>query len=167
MMDPSTSSGPDPVYQVFTDLNDHFWINKTVLAKGRLGKEFPKTAGHYHQVKVDEKYYVAQGKGVLVLQTADKVWLVKAGAGDEVIIKPEFGHSWSNVGEDELVLFDNWSVPHSPADYAPVLKNHGLAYYLVDENGEVKAVPNQNYQNPPKPRWLTAAEFKRYSDSGR
>lgn len=159
MLDPSTSSGPDPVYQVFTDLTDHFWINKTVIPAGKIGKEFPKTMGHYHQVDVDEIYYVAAGQGILILQNDEEIFFVKAEVGDEVTIKSEFGHNWSNVGSKELILFDNWSVPHSPTDYAWVEIEHGMAYYLIEENGEIKTVPNPHYVKLPKASWLTAKEF--------
>lgn len=154
------TSAPDPVYQVFTDLGDHFWINKTVIFPGRLGKEYPKTFGHYHGVNIDEKYYVAQGKGILILQNKKEVLLIKAGVGDEIVIKPEYGHSWSNVGDGELVLYDNWSTPHSPTDYEQIEKLHGMAYYLVEEEGKIKTLPNQNYKNLPEPVWLTTEEFR-------
>ncbi len=159
-MDPDLTSGPDPVYQVFTDLGEHFWINKTVVAPGKLGQEFTKTFGHYHGVLVDEKYFVAEGTGVLVLENEKEVFLVKAGVGDEVVIKPEYGHSWSNVGKGDLVLLDNWSIPHSPTDYAQIKRLHGMAYYLVEESGEIKSVANSNYKSPPSPIWLTAEEFR-------
>lgn len=170
-----TATGSDPVYQVFTDLNDHFWINKTIIASGRLGNEYPKTFGHYHGVDTFEKYYVASGKGMLVLQkkhiegeiwtteVVDEVLLVKAETGDEVVITAEYGHSWSNVGDSPLVLLDNWSTPHSPTDYEAIEELHGLAYYLIEENGEIKALPNPNYQNLPEPVWLTATEFNQRS----
>lgn len=165
LIDSDVTSGPDPVYQVFTELNDHFWINKTVIAPGKLGAEFTKTMGHYHQVKVDEIYYVAAGKGVIILQSDEKFFLVKAGVGDKVVIKPEFGHSWSNVGDTELVLFDNWQVPHSPTDYAWVEIEHGMGYFLVEEKNEIKLLPNPKYVKLPSPVWLTAEEFSRYADS--
>ena len=154
------TSAPDPVYQVFTDLGDHFWINKTVIAAGRLGNEYPKTFGHYHGANIDEKYYVAQGKGILQLQSDNEVFLIKAGVGDEVIIKPKYGHSWSNVGDKELVLFDNWSTPHSPADYEQIEKMHGMAYYIVEDGGDTKVIANKNYKDLPSPVWMTAKEFE-------
>lgn len=157
-MDPN-ASGPDPVYQVFSQLGDHFWINKTVIAVQKLGLEFAKTMGHYHQVNENETYYVAQGSGVLILQNDSEVFLVKAGVGDRVVIKKEFGHNWANVGGGELVLFDNWGVPHLPTDYAWVEIEHGMAYYLVEENEEIKAVANPYYVKLPEPVWLTAEEL--------
>lgn len=163
MLDPDETSGPDPVYQVFTDLNDHFWINKTVVAPGKLGREFTKTLGHYHQVKVDEIYYVAGGSGVVTLQSDAEILLVKVEVGEQVIITPELGHSWSNVGETELVLFDNWSVPHSPTDYAWVEIEHGMGYYLTGEKEAISLVPNPKYAKLPSFKWLTADEFSRYA----
>lgn len=170
LLDPA-AAGPDPVYQVFTDLNDHFWVNKTVITPGRMGKEYSKTFGHYHGVDVFEKYFVAEGKGVLQLQKkhiegetwltemVNEVLLVKAEPGDEIIVTAPYGHSWSNVGDKELVLFDNWSIPHEPTDYDAIKKLHGLAYYLTEEGREIKAVTNPNYKNLPQPTWLTAEEL--------
>jgi len=165
-------TGPNPVYRVFSDLGDHFWVNKTIIAPGRLGDEYPLTFGHYHGVNVDEKYYVAQGEGVLLLQKkhleggtwipemVDEILLVTANVGDEVNIAPEYGHSWSNVGEKELVLFDNWSTPHTPVDYENIEKLHGLACYLIEEDGKIKPVPNPNYKNLPEPKWIMAKDLR-------
>lgn len=162
MLDPS-ASGPDPVYQVFDDLKDQFWVNKTIIAPGKLGREFCKTMGHYHQIKVDEIYYVVQGSGVLTMQTDDKIFLIRAQLGDQVIITPEYGHSWSNVGEVELILYDNWKVAHSPIDYAWIEIEHGMGYFLTGEKEEIRLLPNPKYQKLPSVTWLTAEEFSRYS----
>lgn len=168
-----TSTGPTVAYQVFTEIDEKPWVNKTVISSGLYGSEFPKTFGHYHGKAVDEKYRVVSGTGLLVLQKkhfdqkmwvaeqVDEVLIIKAAAGDELVITPEYGHSWSNVGQDELVLFDNWSSGHTPQDYYFIEKLHGLAYYIVDENGSPKAVPNPNYKNLPEPKWLSAEEFNK------
>lgn len=164
MLDPA-AAGLDPVYEVWTELPDHFWINKTVVFPGRLGKEFTKTYGHFHSTPVEEVYYVTQGKGILVLENEREVLLVRAEMGDEIIISPEFGHSWSNVGKDELVLFDNWSIPHSPSDYAEIKRLHGMVYYLTEKDGEIELLANPNYQTHPSPVWLTAKELSRRQES--
>ena len=39
-------------------------------------------------------------------------------------------------------------------------KLQGLAYYLIDDGGKVKAVPNPKYQDLPQPVWMSAEEFK-------
>ncbi|MCL4389880.1 MAG: hypothetical protein M1484_00870 [Patescibacteria group bacterium] len=168
------ATGPDPVYQVFKELGVDSWVNQTVIAPGRYGQEFPKTFGHYHGVETPEKYHVVSGEGVLQLQKKhlelgfwtpekmDEVLLIKAGANDELVITPEYGHSWSNVGTAPLVLYDDWTTPHSPADYEAITKLHGLAYYLTEENGAIKLMANKNYEDLPEPVWMTAEEFQRY-----
>lgn len=167
------SSGPTVAYQVFIEIDEKPWVNKTVIAAGLYGAEYPKTFGHYHGKAVNETYHVVSGTGLLVLQKkhfdqkmwvaeqVDEVLIISATAGDELIIAPEFGHSWSNIGKDELILFDNWSSGHTPEDYYFIDKLHGLAYYLIDENGTPKAVPNPNYQNLPVPIWLSTTEFNK------
>lgn len=173
LLDPK-ATGPDPVYQVFTELEDERWVNKTVISAGKIGKEYPKTFGHYHVRFIDEIYHRSEGEGVLLLQrkhfelgewaaeTVDEVLLIKVNIGDELIIKPDFGHAWVNVGKGPLVLFDNWGIKHVPEDYDMVKKLAGMAYYIVEEDGKMKAVPNSNYKNLPVPIWLTAKEFEEY-----
>lgn len=166
------SNGPEVVYWVFGEVTDEKWANITIWTTEKIGEEYPKTYGHYHGAQVDETYHVVEGEGVMQLQKkhmengewvqdqVDEVLLVKAKAGDELIIKPEYGHSWSNIGKTPLITYDNWTSGHTPADYEHMEKLKGLAYYLVGENGEVKTIPNQNYKNLPEPIWMTVEEFK-------
>lgn len=164
--------GPDTLYWVFSDVSSK-WANVTIIAPGKIGEEYPKTFGHYHPDDApDEIYHLIEGEGVLILQKehfeggilvaqkVDEVLLVKAKSGDEIVIRKEYGHSWSNVGKGILISYDNWKIGHTPADYQPIEKMHGMAYYLVEEDGAVKAVANSNYMDLPEPVWLTAEEFK-------
>lgn len=165
------SSGPDPVYWVFSEVSED-WENLTVIAEGNFNGEFAKTFGHYHGADVGEVYHLIDGKGVLLLQKkhmeegewvkdqVDEVLLIKVDPGEEVTITPEWGHSWSNVGEGPLISFDNWREGHTPRDYQVIEKLHGMAYYLILENREVKAVPNPNYNNLPQLVWMSVSEFK-------
>jgi glucose-6-phosphate isomerase len=161
MMDPNVTSGPDPVYEVFNELGNPMWENQTVIYPRKLGQEFPKTYGHYHGTAINETYTVISGTGVMVLQNRDltKILFVSAQPGDQIIITPKWGHSWSNIGSEPLVTRDDWRSGHQDSDYEFQKAHHGMAYYLIEENGEIKAVPNPNYQNLPAPIWLTAAEF--------
>ena len=170
LLDPA-ATGIDPVYQVYTDLGDPRWQNRTEIYSGRIGKEFPKTFGHYHAVADPETYRVVSGTGILVLQkkhsengivvaeSVEEVLLIRAAAGDELVITPEWGHGWSNINQETLVLLDDWKTGHTAADYQIEEKLHGMAYYLVDEGGP-KEMANPNYKNPPPVKWLTAMEFK-------
>lgn len=165
------ASGPDPVYRVFNGLGGPKWVNKTIVASGRYNQEYPKTFGHYHSTPVPEIYHQISGIGILVLQKKhsdenirkpeiiDEVFLVQPTPGDEITITPEWGHSWSNIGSEELALFDDWSSGHQPSDYEQIQALHGMAYYLTEENGQPKAVPNPHYQNLPPAQWLSAQEF--------
>lgn len=169
------SSGPDPAYWVFSEINiepEKDWANITIIAPGNYGGEYPKTFGHYHpEGAKDETYHLIEGEGILQLQKkhfengvltpekVDEVFLIKAKPGDEILIKKEYGHCWSNIGKTALISYDDWRSAHTAADYEPIEKLQGLAYYLVEENGEVKAVPNPNYMDLPEPVWLSAEEF--------
>lgn len=175
LQNPDSIGGPDPVYQVFGIEDDPEWANQTVLASGRLGAEYPKTFGHYHGSPIEETYHVVKGMGVFLLQSkkiidgqwiqsqVDQVFLIKASPGDEITITPEWGHSWSNIGEQNLVTTDNWRAGHTPSDYQVIEELHGMAYYLIDQDGVPTPVANPNYQNPPDPIWITAEEFKNHS----
>lgn len=172
LLDPNCQ-GISPVYQVYNELNDPKWTNRTEIYAGRLGTEFSKTFGHYHNVPNPETYRVVSGTGVLLLQkkhtengvvvpeTVDEVLLIRAIPGDEVIIMPEWGHNWANVNKETLVLLDDWKTGHTPTDYEIEDRLHGMAYYLVDEEGQVKEKVNNNYKNVPPAKWMSAAEFNK------
>lgn len=169
------TGGPDPVYEVHTDIEKEGWVNRTVLKSGRLNQEYPKTFGHYHTAQVTEIYKVEKGEGIMILQKkylengkwipekVEQVCLVKSQPGDEIVITPEFGHSWSNTGDVDLELVDTWAEGHQTADYEMIEKLHGMAYYLVEKDGQVEALPNPNYLDLPEPKWLTAKEFANLS----
>lgn len=167
------ASGPDPVYWVFSEITEKRWENLTVIAEGRIASEYPKTFGHYHSHPVGEVYHLVAGEGILILQKKfleDGKWLpervtevvlIKAQPGDEICITPEWGHSWSNIGDLPLLTFDDWRTGHTPRDYEAIEKLTGLAYYLINHDGQPMPVPNPNYVNLPAPIWLTAEEFKK------
>lgn len=166
------ATGPDPVYFVFNHISlQGPFVNMTIIAPGSFEGEFPKTFGHYHGVDVPEHYKVISGEGVFLLQKKafdKKMWLmeqvsevlaVHAKDGDEITIPWDFGHSWSNIGQTPLVLFDDWKEGHDPSDYAVIERLQGMAYYLVNKDGKVVFEPNNHYQDLPKVKEMTAVEF--------
>lgn len=180
------ASGPEVVYWVFSEISisstpngrsGRSWANVTLITPGLYGSEYPKTFGHYHGTNVDETYYLVEGKGVLQLQSkfiengnwiknkVGKVYLIKAEPRDEVLITPEWGHSWSNIGDGPLISLDDWRSGHSSSDYEDIKSLKGLAYYLTKEGGEIKLVPNPNYKDLPEPIWISAKEFKEKQSS--
>ncbi len=167
------ATGPDPVYFMFNhiSLDPSGPANMTVIAPGMFDGEFSKTFGHYHGVDVPEKYHVVSGKGIFLLQKKafdKKMWLMETVSevlavhgepGDEITIPWDYGHSWSNISNEPLVLYDNWREGHDPSDYAVIEKLQGMAYYLVNKDGRVSFVANNHYQNLPEIKELSAKEF--------
>jgi glucose-6-phosphate isomerase len=175
LLDPNCF-GPETVYWVFGKATlDVTWENMTVIVPGLLGKELTKTFGHYHGTNIDEIYAEVSGEGILLLQKkivkggvfvpneVSEVLLVKVSHGEKVIIRPEYGHSWSNLGAQPFITYDNWQAGHSPSDYDVVKELHGMAYYLTRDGGEVVPVPNPSYRNLPQPVFLSADELNRRS----
>jgi len=157
--------GPSPVYEVFIEPENNEWVNRTVIQPGYLGEEYTKTFGHYHTHPVAELYKVESGEGVLLLQKGtpdivEEVLLVRAKAGDKILINPEYGHSWSNTGNEELVLLDNWKDGHTPSDYQPIESHAGMSYYIVDQSSKPIPIPNPIYKNLPPPHWINAVELQ-------
>jgi oxalate decarboxylase/phosphoglucose isomerase-like protein (cupin superfamily) len=141
----SESGGPDPVYEVYTDIDEPGWVNKTVLYPGRLGSEYPKTFGHYHSTDKDEIYKVVAGEGFLLKQNEKEVVFIKLKEGVEHTITPQWGHCLINTGSTPLVVLDNWSHGHQESDYEKVTQNHGMGYYLVDQEGQPTPELNPHY----------------------
>ncbi|NMB69719.1 hypothetical protein GYA27_00755 [candidate division WWE3 bacterium] len=171
------ATGPENAYWVFSQLGHKKWENMTITTPGLYDTEFPKTYGHYHSSSDEvEIYKLISGQGVFLLQKkhiengkpvydlVDEVFLVGAEPGDEIVVKPEYGHSWSNVGSTPLITYDNWRYGHVPQDYEPIRDLQGMAYYLISDSKGIELVPNPKYRNHPKPKWLTAKEFMQLFD---
>lgn len=162
----------DPVYWVFSNVSKT-WENMTVISPGSYNGEFPKTFGHYHSTNVAEKYKLLHGKGIFMLQRRklidddwapdhlDMMFFVELVPGDELIVTEEWGHSWSNIGNEPLVTLDDWKEGHTPGDYEPIEKMGGLGYFLIQKNGGAEFVPNPKYKDIPRPEWVTAQEFNK------
>ncbi len=156
--------------------------NITVWETGTIGGEYIKTYGHYHEGKLDETYRVIEGEGVVLLQRRkeengsqvddeiESFYAIKVKVGDSVFIPSGTGHLVANTGKTWLVTVDNSPVNFAEvdpvslpghADYEPVKKLHGFAYYLVEENGQPSLVKNPNYKNVPEPQWLTPEEYSK------
>lgn len=160
------------VYWVFSNVSK-IWENMTLIAPGEFNGEFPKTFGHYHSSNTTEKYKLLSGKGILLMQKRkfvdddwvsnelEKIYFVEFLQGDELNITKEWGHSWSNIGNEPLVTLDNWKDGHTPADYQPIEEMGGMGYFLVKNNEKANLIPNPKYKDLPKPEWISAKEFNR------
>ncbi len=140
--------------------------NITVWEIGTVGGEYIKTYGHYHVGNLDETYEIMHGEGVALLQKrADidgqpsdsiieefKAVVVKA--GDSVYMPSGHGHLVANTGSVYLVTSDNSPVDFlekdpvsmpGHADYEPVRRMRGFAYYVVEHEGKPALKRNPLY----------------------
>ncbi|MFZ3167019.1 MAG: glucose-6-phosphate isomerase family protein [Candidatus Methanoperedens sp.] len=128
----------------------------TVIPPQMLGNEFVKTAGHYHplvpgtQITYPEIYEVLGGEATYILQKPDNegindVILVKADAGDKVIIPPGYGHLTINAS-NKVLKMANWVARDFESIYQPIKEKGGGAYFILDK-GMVK---NPRYEHVPE-----------------
>jgi glucose-6-phosphate isomerase len=141
----------------------------TVIPPAKLGKEYVKTAGHYHpkapkaDVSYTEIYQVLEGSATYLLQKAGSegrvldVAVVEAKKGDIVFVPPDYGHITINRSEKVLKMA-NWVCRDFSSLYEPVKQFGGGAYFLL-EDGFVR---NPNYASVPEIRWLEPATAEKF-----
>lgn len=165
LMDPS-GEGPAIHYYMIRGGVDQ--KNITVWEPGTISGEYIKTYGHYHVGQLDENYEILFGEGVALLQklktdenggmVADEVEEFKAivtKIGDKIYMAPGYGHLLVNTGttyfataDDSPVYFDDPDPAGLPghADYEPVKKMKGFAYYVVEHEGKPALKRNSLYK---------------------
>lgn len=172
LMDPK-ASGPDVHY--FMIRGGSGKRNITVWESGVVGDEYIKTYGHYHASDFIETYTILAGEGIILLQERkigenglpidNEIESIKAifvHPGSVVPIPKKAGHLAVNTGDSWLVTSDDSPVNFKKntenkesawpvhADYEPVRKMHGFAYYIVKKNNLPAFVKNPNYKNTPE-----------------
>ncbi len=142
--------------------------NITVWEPGTVSGEYIKTYGHYHVGKLDETYWILYGEGIALLQklavdaqgtmipdTVEEFKAIRVKTGDSVYMPEGYGHLVANVGttyfataDDSPVNFDEKNAVSMPghADYEPVKKMRGFAYYVVEHKGKPALVKNAKYK---------------------
>jgi glucose-6-phosphate isomerase len=130
----------------------------TVIAPMVLGDELNKTLGHYHPKAVDnlsypEIYQVLYGRASYLLQkkkgsTISDFRIIEAGAGDALLIPPNYGHVTVNSGGTPLVMANLVSDTFTSI-YEDYTSKGGAAYYLLKGGG---LIPNPRYGQLPEPK---------------
>lgn len=146
----------DPLYFMYRDLAgsamDRQWLNGhqlrydlTVIPPRDLCGERVKTKGHYHPknaagIGFPEVYEVLEGTAHYLLQscTLDDVVLIKAGAGDLVVIPPDYGHITINPSPDQTLSMANIVSTAFESRYGEYESLHGAAYYELTDGNLVK-----------------------------
>ena len=160
LMNPDASGPAVHYYMIRGGKNKR---NITVLEPGTVGGEYIKTYGHYHVGELDETYWFLYGEGIVLQQklanlsapdVVEEFKAIKVKAGDSVYMPPGYGHLMVNIGKTWLVVADDSPVEGAGdsasmpghADYEPVKKMRGFAYYVVEKNGGPVLVANKLYK---------------------
>jgi glucose-6-phosphate isomerase, archaeal len=159
-------SAPGPAVHYYMIRGGKAKKNVTVWASGTVGGEYIKTYGHYHVGQLDETYWIVQGEGVILQQkmavengapvedVIEEFKAIKVKAGDSVYMPPEYGHLGVNTGSEWLVTTDDSPVEGAGdsasmpghADYMPIMRMRGFAYYVVEKDGAPALVRNAAYK---------------------
>lgn len=180
LKDPSSTFSRRDVYHIYRDVcfaNDkekllaaNLQYDLTVMPSGKIGKEFVKTIGHYHNEKpgtgaaYPEVYEVIHGQVFWLLQSAsrdferlEKVFLLTAGKGEKVVFPPGFGHITINPSDETLVIA-NWKSRDCRGNYEPYEIHNGGAYYICESQrllasgstaADMDFLPNLSYNHVP------------------
>jgi glucose-6-phosphate isomerase len=110
----------------------------TIIPPHMLGREYIKTAGHYHplvpggSVTYPELYEVLEGEALYLLQNNDlsDVIAIHASAGDKVVVPPGYGHVTINRSNKTLKMA-NFVERNFASLYEPYRQRSGGAYFFT------------------------------------
>jgi glucose-6-phosphate isomerase len=150
------------MYRDFTRADDKVLFQKhsirfdiTIIPPKFLGREFVKTAGHFHPIadkkqSYPEVYEVMHGKGLYLLQKETKkkketieIIIVPAKAGDQILIPPGYGHITINPTKTETLVMNNLVSSKFSSIYDDIKKKRGAAYLYRSSGSWIK---NQTYK---------------------
>ena len=153
-MFPDPGSSVEDLYFMFRGVDefDDIRYDITALSPGMVGDEYIKTKGHYHPDAFPEVYEVMSGRAYYLIQRSvepfarvDDVILIKAKAGDKVLIPPHYGHVTINPS-DSYLLMNNLVSKRFSSVYAPYERFRGAVYYMTSGG----AVKNDGYTEAPE-----------------
>ena len=160
--------GDPEAYYMFRQVykKDGLRFDITVIPAMVVEGECAKTYGHSHPQAEEglgypEVYQVLGGTAIFLLQRANRdrsvdVAMIRAEAGQVLLIPPNYGHVTINPSGETLVLA-NVVADGFESDYSEFKENRGAAfYYLSDGNIEQNAA--YVVKNMARP---TAAEFNK------
>lgn len=146
------------VYHMFRGVKKNRGIRYdiTAILPKMLGREFPKTKGHFHPGNVFEIYKILDGNSIFLFQKMVKnaikdVFAVKAKRGEFVSIPPGYEHIKINPSKKRLILA-NWIPETAKSDYSHLEKKEGACYYYTRKgwirNKNYKKIPELRFESP-------------------
>lgn len=142
----------------------------TAMAGHSIGHEAAKTAGHVHvrpagsSLGYPEVVEVLHGEAGFLIQDLEqgpegprssRAWLVRARAGDRVVLPPELAHVTIDLGAGPLVFSDIID-RRAAGVYSAVARARGFCWYVAAD-GEL--YPNDRYTAIPELEVCDAAEW--------
>ncbi len=165
LMDPG---GDGPVIHYYMIRGGSEQKNVTIWEPGTISGEYIKTYGHYHIGDLSENYWIVYGEGIaliqklaenekdeMILDVVEEFRAIPAKPGQKIFMPPGFGHLLVNTGKTYFVTMDDSPVDFEErdpanfpghADYEPVKKMRGFAYYVVEKNGQPALKRNPLYK---------------------
>ncbi len=112
----------------------------TIIPPSFLGREYVKTAGHYHpnvpgsSVTFPELYEVLEGEALYLLQNLDlsDIVVINATAGDKIVVPPGYGHITINRSNKTLKMA-NFVARNFSSLYDPIRERAGGAYFFTKD----------------------------------
>lgn len=163
------ADAPDVFYHMVRGGKD--LRNITIWEPGKVGNEYIKTYGHYHVGNIEETYWIIYGEGITIAQKriigsdgepvddeTEDIIIVRVKAGEAVYMPRGWAHAAVNIGEtffatadDSPVNFEDVDPSSLPghADYDSIKRMRGMAYYIVEKDGEPTLVKNPTYTKVP------------------
>lgn len=138
-------------------------------------REFFRTAGHYHPVKVEtaiaypEVYEVISGRACWLLQKPragdparlEEIYVVEAGPGEKAVMLPGFGHISVNPFDEPLIMA-NWISTAFQYDYEPYRKLRGGGYWILEAANAIEFERNANYREVPELKKIRPREVPEF-----
>ncbi len=171
LLDPDCD-GPEVIYWMYRDicrpedaaLGEAHGLRYDLSAfrSVMLGREYMKTSGHYHppipgtRAAYPEVYEVLYGEALYVMQriadycaaaaetTVEDVIVARVRAGQKIVMPPGYGHVTINT-LDRPLLMSNWVSNRFASFYGSVEEARGFAWYLVEDAGQPRWIPNERY----------------------
>jgi len=133
--------------------------DETTIFPGLIGRELPKTFGHYHKgAGFPELYVVLEGRAWYLIQRPRKtnpkiieeVYLIEAEKNEKAVIPPGFGHVSINP-ENKKLIMGNWIGTGFEYDYQTYENLRGACYYLLEskDSKSINFEKNSYYEKVP------------------
>jgi len=171
LLDKSVDS-PDQLYYMYRDIafpkdrdtekENSLRFDITVIKPDRLGEEYMKTAGHYHEDSFPELYEVVYGEAWCFQQRKSEddfrkiidVILVKAKQGDKIVCLPDYGHILINPSKDNVLITANWVSSKFNSEYTLYREAGGAAYFFLNVDNQTKILKNNAFGQLPTIRTM-------------